>query len=152
MKKVTALLLLILTVLLSFTACYRGEADLIDENGKSILIYHGNTYVWETEYHLESLVYKGFSEVTVGVESLIIIAGGRAFTTLDVKKPLFIECSNWSMMYFLEDFDYKAQTYVISGTDIEFKLDDFFEFPYDSIPEDFPNIFMIATMNAFNSE
>lgn len=141
MKKATAVLLLIFTILLTFTACYWGEADLIDEKGKSKLIYHGNTYVWETEYHLESLVYKGLSEKTVGTESYIIMAGGRTFTTLDVEKPLFIECSNRSMMYFLEDFDYKAQTYVISGTDIEFKLDDFFEFPYDSIPEDFPKIF-----------
>ena len=139
--KITSLLLLIVTVLLSFTACYWGEADLIDEESKSMLIYHGNTYVWETEYHLESLVYKGFSEKDVGIESHIIIAGGRVFSTLYVEKPLFIECSNWSMMYFLEDFDYKAQTYVISGTDIEFKLEDFFEFPYDSIPEDFPSIF-----------
>ena len=141
MRKATALLLLIFTVLLSFTACYWGEAELIDENGKSMLIYHGNTYIWETEYHLESLVYKGFSEKDVGIESHIIIAGGRVFSTLYVEKPLFIECPNWSMMYFLEDFDYKAQTYVISGTDIEFKLEDFFEFPYDVVPEDFPSIF-----------
>lgn len=141
MRKATALLLLIFTVLLSFTACYWGEAELIDENGKSMLIYHGNTYIWETEYHLESLVYKGFSGKDVGIESHIIIAGGRVFSTLYVEKPLFIECPNWSMMYFLEDFDYKAQTYVISGTDIEFKLEDFFEFPYDVVPEDFPSIF-----------
>ena len=141
MKKATALILLIVTVLLSFTACYWGEAELIDEDGKSMLIYHGNTYVWETEYHLESLVYKGFSEKDVGVESHILIAGGRVFTTLDVEKPLFIECRNWSMMYFLKDFDYKAQTYVISGTDIEFKLEDIFEFPYDSVPEGFPHNF-----------
>ena len=142
MKKATALILLIVTVLLSFTACYSGEAELIDENGKSMLIYHGNTYVWETEYHLESLVWEGLSEITVGIESHILIAGGRVFTTLDVvEKPLFIECRNWSMMYFLKDFDYKAQTYVISGTDIEFKLEDIFEFPYDSVPEGFPHNF-----------
>ena len=71
MKKATALILLIVTVLLSFTACYSGEAELIDENGKSMLIYHGNTYVWETEYHLESLVWEGLSEITVGIESHI---------------------------------------------------------------------------------
>lgn len=66
MKKATAFILLIITVLLSFTACYWGEAELIDEEGKSMLIYHGNTYVWEKEYHLESLVYKGFSEKNRG--------------------------------------------------------------------------------------